>query len=658
MADARRHEDIVNELNGKIVDVTNEIEELKSTIICESSPIQSEADNANTTNEIATNDAVKDSECDIALLAAAAAAAAAAELAEVRESCRVLKDELEQKEIEIKTLNGKTDALNSDLNAVSVAESDLRNEKAEMTARLTVSHHSQELMAADTAVMRNDLTEARGKYSTLEEKCSAQDKKLSEERTEHGQLKDEMHELQRQHVELESLCAHQKSVIADNERNRAISVADGVVEADVLKELRVQLTIKKLSEDSVLLGEIKELEDEVARLSNVDERNEQLLLSLSEAKGRISRLITEKEDITGHHLASSERLIESHCADISKLEEVILDIYREMLNIHTEHGFIEKIQNKMTAANIGWEVITYNKGDFLHLIEWDSSSTSSPVPNTAEEGHDIADIDRLIMESDEALLRVKEKRGEFKQSRQSKRVALDKLGSGKERGLSRKRGAPLEHAMRNELKEDLFKSDHDPIVEEVQGDVQAVSRGVTHSDSDEHNPFRLHCVGAAHCSAFDRSILEMQNSAHLIAEEKERECASDGPHDDPSRSSGRGDLSGLVERSNISISAAAAKQKFENRTKLLLKSLGMCNDTYSNFMACTDQTDEKWEEAVRIHSDAERKKMMTLKSCLMRFSSKLTPDELYDLEDFGIFLAPRGGQRNSGLRLGSALCFV
>ena len=505
--------------------------------------------------------------------------------------------------------------------------------------------------------MTHDLADSREKCSILEENSRAQEKELSDMRTEQSRLKDKMEKMQHQHDELESLCATQKSVIADNERQRAPPAAD-VAESDVLKELRVQLTIKKLSEDAILLGEIKELEDEVARLYNIEELNKQLLSSLSDAKGETSRLIREKEDITENYLASSQRLDASYCAEVKKLEGVVLDVYKEILGIQTEKEFIEKVQNRMTAANIRWEDASHRDGDFLHLIDCEPSSGSSTVPNLNGEGQGMSDIDRLIIESDEALLRVKEKRDEFHQSQQFKRITMDKMGSGKEKGSCRKRETSLQHAMKNELTEDLFKSKVDPLVTEG----RTVSESAPHTENAEHVPFRLHCVGEATCKAFDQSVLEVvQNSTRLMYEEKEKEkgSTSDGEHTDLTRDESRVGQSGLMEITSImDICAAAEKQKFENRTKLLLKSLGMFDDAYSNFMSCSDQTDEKWEEAVRIHSDAERRKMMTLKSCLMRFSAKLTPDELYDLEDFGIFLAPRGSQRNSGLRLGSALCFV
>ena len=642
----------MNELNGRIVDATNEIEVLKSASRFETSPIQSELDNAHTTKDSATDEALKD--CDEEALQAAVA-----ELAEVRELCRVQKEELEQKEKKIKTLHGIISDLNSDLNFVRVTERDLQKEMSAMNAILMASNQSQELMAANAAVMTHDLAEACEKCSILEEKCHTQERELSEMRTEQSLLKVEMQRKQHQHEELESLCATQKSAIADNEKQRALPVA-GVTESDALRELRAQLTIKKLSEDSILLGEIKELEDEVARLYNIEELNEELSASLSEAKGETSRLIREKEDITENYLASSQRLDVSYCAEVKKLEEIVLDVYKEMLNIQTEQGFIEKIQNRMTAANIKWDERSHHDRDFLHLIDSESASILSTDPNTAGEGHGISDIDRLLKESEEALLRVKEKRDEFHQSQQSKRATLDKIGSGKEKGSCRKRESSLQYAMKNEFKEDLFKSEVDPSVKEG----GRVSERVPQTENGEHSPFRLHCVGEATCDAFDRSVLEtVRNSTGMMSEanakEKERGSASDDQQNDLTSDNIRGHEPGPVERTSVMEAfSAAEKQKFENRTKLLLKSLGMFDDAYSNFMSCSDQTDEKWEEAVRIYSDAERRKMMTLKSCLMRLSAKLTPDELYDLEDFGIFLAPRGSQSNSGLRLGSALCFV
>ena len=104
------------------------------------------------------------------------------------------------------------------------------------------------------------------------------------------------------------------------------------------------------------------------------------------------------------------------------------------------------------------------------------------------------------------------------------------------------------------------------------------------------------------------------------------------------------------------------KAKFTEKIKILLKSLGMYDGTYNNYVTTTtnfELSNENLCEAILMQINNQRRKILLLKTCLQRLKSKLTPREMEDLEKLGIVLSSKIRKSKSvGLNFGSALCFA
>jgi hypothetical protein len=349
----------------------------------------------------------------------------------------------------------------------------------------------------------------------------------------------------------------------------------------------------------------------------------------------------------------------------------VTDLYRKISLDKTPE--ISDLRRRMTDAKIKFITETENE-DTNRIFQsdaesWDGDLRASSRTTSVDLGPNDSlaelDIEKLILESEEELMRVKEKSVGFKKFKQLRRDCTDKMG---EKGASscRKREIASVLAQNHQLEDKLFKSESERLL--LTSDARTAGRvGCAEKEKEtERIPRERHRSDHSPRIADRRDsdavcIRDDSVASPTDPDPADSTCSStDHDHDQYEYQEGEQD-SHLVERIfALENSAEVEKRKFEGRIQILLKASGMYDSTYSNFIAGTDHSDDRWREVVRAQSDVERKKIMTLKNCLMRFSSKLTTDEVDELEDYGVVLAPRSNPRSriGGLNLGSALCFV
>lgn len=519
--------------------------------------------------------------------------------------------------------------------------------------------------------LTDELAIAHKSQGVLEAVVSSRDAELAALKEERSQVTAGLSEILSQNEKLTSVCDELKRTISEKEREKEFhrhtsnGIGASTAESEAIEDLQIQLAIKRVSENSLLLKEMQDLREEVDALQHEKSLNTDLAVSLTIAGEKYAELFAAKTKVE-NSLEASNRTVVSLAGDVEVLRELVTDLYRKVAPDKTVE--ITDLRRRMTDAKIKFDSEIDNEdldGAFHSDVEsWDedlrvsSRSTSAdlgPVDSTGE-----LDIEKLILESEEELLRVKEKRVGFKQSKLLRRDCTDKVGE-KSASVSRKREIAALIAQNFQLEDKLFKSESERLLLTV--GVRAAESGGSAENETDRQPIDRSYDSPRPADPHNRDALYIGEdcAASSDPDPADSTCSSTDHDQDQDRDQDRDQESHLVERIfALENSVEVEKRKFEGRIQILLKATGMYDSTYSNFIAGTDHSDDRWKEVVRAQSDIERKKVMTLKTCLMRFSSKLTADEVDELEDYGVVLAPRSNprSRNRGLNLGSALCFV
>lgn len=531
---------------------------------------------------------------------------------------------------------------------------------------------------AEIAALTDDLTEAHRSLEVFVAVVSSGDAELAELKEDRNKVAAELTEILSQNEKLTSVCGELRRTISEREkksdRRTPNSTGAAAAESEVIADLQIQLAIKRVSENSLLLREMQELQEEVNGLQQEKSLNNDLAASLKIAGEKYTELAATKM-IVESSLEASNRTVVSLAGDIEVLRALVTDLYRKVSP--DESVEITDLRRRMTDAKINFNSETDNEDPDRrfqsNLESWygDLRVPSRPTSVDLAPDDSIAelDIEKLILESEEELVRVKEKRVGFKQSKLLKRGCTDKVLE-KSASAGRKREIAALLAQNCELEDKLFKSESERLLltSEARASVRP-GNAENEKETDRLTGDRSY-DSPLPASPRERDALYVRGDFVASPADPDPDpdpadstCSSaDHYHDHDQYEEHDGEQDSLLAERIFSLenSAEVEKRKFEGRIQILLKASGMYDSTYSNFIAGTDQSDERWKEVVRAQSDIERKKVMTLKTCLMRFSSKLTADEVDELEDYGVVLAPRlsSRTRNRGLNLGSALCFI
>lgn len=537
---------------------------------------------------------------------------------------------------------------------------------------------------AEIGALTDDLTEAHRSQEVLVAVVSSRDAELAELKEDHSKVAAELTEILSQNEKLTSVCAELRRTISEREKKSdgrtPNSTGAAGAESELIADLQIQLAIKRVSENSLLLREMQELQEEVNDLQQEKSLNNDLAASLKIAGEKYAELAAAKIKLESS-LEASNRTVVSLAGDIEVLRALVTDLYR---NVSPDESVeFTNLRRRMTDAKINFKNETDNEDQERrfqsNLESWYGDLRVTSRPTSVDLGPDDSiaelDIEKLILESEEELVRVKEKRVGFKQYKLHRRECTDKVVE-KSASAGRKREIAALLAQNCELEDKLFKSESARLL--LTSEATASKRaGGAEKETDRLAGY------SSHDSPLPTSLLErdaLYIRGDFVASPADPDpdpdpadstCSSvdhnhdqyhDQYHDHDQYEDHDGDQESLLVERIFSLenSAEVEKRKFEGRIQILLRASGMYDSTYSNFIAGTDQSDERWKEVVRAQSDIERKKVMTLKTCLMRFSSKLTADEVDELEDYGVVLAPRlnSRTRNKGLNLGSALCFI
>lgn len=429
---------------------------------------------------------------------------------------------------------------------------------------------------------------------------------------------------------LEASRADLLSVISTMGKKAALS------ECETIKDLRVQLSINRVSQNTLLLDEISVLESEIDRLQDIEANSAKVSLTLKDVQ---SELVEAKND---------KNVLLKELTDLKKEKKVLeKELGSARNNVTTLEGKVDSMTSSpvspsRTVTSEGNHVqpthITQNNVENNHHLRADES-----LDGCADRNHDIdavlsafeaeehlneCDIEKQIIQAEEDIIWVKEKRVEFQQYKHSKRFSQ---GVGNEKEIMKR----TENSSPFLISNTLIESDATQLVLNIpamHGAQQSVQR----------NKKNIHVIS------------DLDPKGGPIDDLTDSTYFDYGTHSPKSLTMNVHNVHNVAIDGNMS----TEKSVFERRMRSLLRSLGMNEHTYTKFMSCNDHSDEKWDDIVRILSDSERKKFMILRSCLIRFSSKLTPSEIDDLEDCGIVLGPRISPRKMGLNLGSALCFA
>lgn len=430
---------------------------------------------------------------------------------------------------------------------------------------------------------------------------------------------------------LEASRAHLLSVISTMGKEAALS------ECETIKDLRVQLSINRVSQNTLLLDEISVLESEIDRLQDIESASAKV--SLKEVQSELTEVKKDKNALV------------KELTELKKEKNVLETKLGSARNtVTTLKGKLEGMTSSplsppRTVTSEGNHVLsahtTQNNFESNHQLGADEGAVGCADRNhdidavlsafEAEEHLNESDIEKQIIQAEEDIIRVKEKRVEFQQYKHTKRFSQ---GVGNEKETMKRN----ENSSPSLISNTLIESE----ATQLESNIPAV-HGAQQSAQRNKKNLRL--------------ISDLDPKGDLIDDLTDSTYFDYGTHSPKSLTMcvhNVHDVRDVAIDGNVS----TEKSVFERRMRSLLRSLGMNEHTYTKFMSCNDHSDEKWDDIVRILSDSERKKFMILRTCLIRFSSKLTPSEIDDLEDCGIVLGPRISPRKMGLNLGSALCFA
>ena len=414
-------------------------------------------------------------------------------------------------------------------------------------------------------------------------------------------------------------------------------------ECETIKDLRVQLSINKLSQNNLLLDEIQVLESEIERLHDVEVVGLKASSALKDSQKELLDLKKAK-NVLWNELGSTQNTV---------------TILKEQIKILSD----QKVKQKEVVSS--HNSYSQNNGENHAHGHHQTQSDDSKLNGCTNRNHRIDEllstfeddnlnefeIEKLILEAKEDVLRVKEKRTEFQQYKQSKRFSLaagNDMDKEKEKEMSRRKdnGSPLLDS-NILIGTDTIQCKHNILP--LQGANQSSNQGSNHnikapSFNPDLDPSRdLNQNSSSTDSTYFHFTTHSTTSATSTAASTSTSATA---------SATNGHIIAADGRLNTE------KSIFEKRMCSLLKSLGINEHIYTNFLSHNNQSDEKWNDIVRMLSDNERKKIMIVRGCLIRFCSKLTPSEIDELEDIGIVLGPRSSPRKMGLNLGSALCFA
>jgi hypothetical protein len=432
---------------------------------------------------------------------------------------------------------------------------------------------------------------------------------------------------------LECSRAHLLSVISTMGKEAELS------ECETIKDLRVQLSINRVSQNTLLLDEISVLESEIDRLQDIESKSAKVSLTLKDVQSELTEVKKDKN------------VLVKELTDLKKEKNVLEKELGSARNTVTAlKGKVESMTSSplspsRTVTSEGNHAqpthTTQNNGESNHQIRADEGVVGCTDRNhdidavlsafEAEEHLNESDIEKQIILAEEDVIRVKEKRVEFQQYKHSKRFSQ---GIGNEKEIMNR----TENRSPSLITTTLNKSN----ATQLELNIPALHGAQQSSQTNKKN---LHLIS------------DLDPKGDLIDDLTDSTYFDYGTHSPKSLTMTLHDVHDVRDVA-IGGNMSTEKSVFERRMRLLLRSLGMNEHTYTKFMSCNDHSDEKWDDIVRILSDSERKKFMILRSCLVRFSSKLTPSEIDDLEDCGIVLGPRISPRKMGLNLGSALCFA
>ena len=566
------------------------------------------------------------------------------EIAEKEEENIQIKKKVETYQLKLKT---------SMANEISSATEVIRLQALMSTTLQTIE--TDKFKASDKAIQLVKLNADEVQRLTIElanerEIKAALDLQLRKSTTEIKQLNDEkikatnnFKEMLIEKENLEIHRAHLLSTISTMSKEAAVS------ECETIKDLRVQLSINKLSQNNLLLDEIQVLEIEVDRLLDVEVASVKASSTLKDAQKELLDLKKAK-NILLKELGSAQNTV-TNLKDQLKILSGQKNKQNQAVSTHNSQNDSENHQTQSNDSKLN------DCADRNHKID-DLLSTSE------DENLNEFEIEKLILEAKEDVLRVKEKRTEFQQYKQSKRFSLaagnDKeKEKEKEKEISRRKdnGSPL-------LDSNIFiktdtiqcKGSFLPL----QGANQTLNQGCSNHnikapvlipDLDPSGGLNLNLN--LNSPSTDSTYFHFTTHSTTSATSPST-AASTSTSTSTTSATTNGHIVAVDGRHNTN----TEKSIFEKRMCSLLKSLGINEHIYTNFLSYNDQSDEKWNDIVRMLSDNERKKIMILRGCLIRFSSKLTPSEIDELEDIGIVLGPRSSPRKVGLNLGSALCFA
>ena len=431
---------------------------------------------------------------------------------------------------------------------------------------------------------------------------------------------------------LESSRAHLLSVISTMGKEAALS------ECETIKDLRVQLSINRVSQNTLLLDEISVLESEIDRLQDIEAMSAKVSVTLKDMQIELTELKKEKNIIAKEltELKKEKNVLEKELGSARNTVTALEGKLESMTSPVSPSMTLTSQRNHELPANTDQNNVENN-----HQLRADEGLSGCAGRNDsidavlsafeAEEHLNESDIEKQIIQAEEDIIRVKEKRVEFQQYKHSKRFSQ---AAGNEKEVMKRNESSSLSLISNTLL--------DSEVSQLELNIPAM-HGT--QQSAQRNKKNLHLI--SDLGPKGGLIDDLTDSTYF-------DCGTHSPKSLTMTVQDVHDVRDVAIAGNMS----TEKSVCQRRMRSLLRSLGMNEHTYSKFMSCNDHSDEKWDDIVRILSDSERKKFMILRSCLIRFSAKLTPSEIDDLEDCGIVLGPRISPRKMGLNLGSALCFA
>lgn len=519
-------------------------------------------------------------------------------------------------------------------------------------------------------LLMEELRVAHKSYEVLLAEAESKDAELDALRVERTQVAAGLCEILSQNEKLTSACAELRRTMSEREKesNRRhatnSSTAHAESESDVIKDLRIQLSIKRISENGLLLREMQDLQEEVRSLQQENSLLTDLQESVKIGGAKYAELSMSKSTLEDS-LVLSNSTVATLTGEAEILKVLVVDLFRNIPSNKCPETV--SLRRRITDLKIKIEpekTVEDQERKFQNDLE---SSDSGPENSIIE-----SDIEKQILGSEEEVMRMKERREGLKKSKLLIHDSSDKVEG---MGVSRRREIAALRALNRDLEERLLTAERLLVAAEAKAAERAESSEEEEEDEDERCCMfkdRTEHLSRDGSKGTERSADSLHDKDALYIDgnrDRDRVLSTALSHptshahprstDSATSCSDQGRDSQLVQRIfALENAAEMEKRKFEGRIRILLKLSGMYDSTYSNFIAGSDHSDDRWKEVVRAQSDLERKKVMTLKTILMRFTSKLTADEVDELEDCGVILAPRSRPRNRGLNLGSALCFV